>query len=101
MESSEVSTAAVVRLAQVLDLNAAQPLANELVALCGRDVEVDASGVERLGAQCLQILLSARATWESDGATFALVTPSSEFNATVALLGASFEQPLEFPEPCA
>jgi chemotaxis protein CheX len=102
MESSEPSsTAAVLRLNQVLDLNAAAPLANEFVTLLGRDVEVDASGVERLGAQCLQVLLSARATWGSDGSAFALVAPSSEFTATLALLGASFERPLAALEPSA
>lgn len=86
------ASAALVRLGEVLDLNAAGPLAAELLALRGRDVEVDASAVQRMGAQCLQVLLSARATWDADGTAFALVAPSDEFASTVALLGAPIDQ---------
>ena len=85
-------SAPVVRLGQVLDLNAAGPLANELLAVRGRNVDVDASAVERLGAQCLQVLLSARRTWDADGAEFSVVSPSSEFTSTLALLGAPIDQ---------
>ena len=92
MQNPAPESAAVVRLGQVLDLNAAGPLAHELLALRGRDLELDASAVQRLGAQCLQVLLSARATWDADGAAFALVSPSSEFISTLALLGAPIEQ---------
>jgi chemotaxis protein CheX len=92
VEAAADDGAAVVRLQQVLDLNAAGPLAAELLAVRGRDVEVDASAVERVGAQCLQVLLSARATWDADGATFALVSPSDEFASTLALLGAPIDQ---------
>jgi chemotaxis protein CheX len=92
METPAPESAAVLRLGQVLDLNAAGPLANEFLALRGRDVDVDASAVERLGAQCLQVLLSARATWDADGVAFAVVAPSSEFTSTLALLGAPLEQ---------
>jgi chemotaxis protein CheX len=92
MESPATAVVATVRLAQVLDLNAAGPLAHELIALRGRDLEVDASAVERLGAQCLQVLLSARATWDADGAAFAVVAPSDEFTFTAALLGAPIDQ---------
>ena len=92
---------AVLRLSQVLDLNAATPLANELLALRGQAVELDASDVERLGAQCLQVLLSARATWAADGAAFALVSPSSEFSSTLALLGAPIDQYFQPVELCA
>lgn len=92
METPAHEGATVLRLAQVLDLNAAAPLAAEFLALRGRDVEVDASSVERMGAQCLQVLLSARATWNADGASFSLVTPSDEFASTLALLGAPLDQ---------
>jgi chemotaxis protein CheX len=85
---------AAVRLGRVLDLNAAAPLAAELLALRGRDVLVDASAVDRLGAQCLQVLLAARATWAADGAAFELGSPSDEFAATLALLGAPVEERL-------
>jgi len=92
MENPAPESAAVLRLGQVLDLNAAGPLAHEFLALRGRNLEVDASAVERLGAQCLQVLLSAHATWNTDGAGFALVSPSDEFTTTLALLGAPIDQ---------
>jgi chemotaxis protein CheX len=92
MENPAPDSAAVLRLNQVLDLNAAAPLATQLLALRGQNVEVDASAVERVGAQCLQVLLSARATWSADGAAFAVVAPSEEFTATLALLGAPIDQ---------
>lgn len=92
MDNPASGSAAVLRLGQVLDLNAAGPLAHEFLALRGRSVEVDASAVERLGAQCLQVLLSARRTWDADGAEFSLVSPSDEFTSTLALLGAPIDQ---------
>jgi chemotaxis protein CheX len=82
---------AVVRLGQVLDLNAAGPLAHELLAQRGHNLSVDASAVERLGAQCMQVLLSAKATWTADGAAFAVVAASDEFTTTTALLGAPYD----------
>ena len=85
-------SAAVLQLGQVLDLNAAAPLLNEFLALRGRNVDVDASAVERLGAQCLQVLLSARRTWDADGRALTLVDPSTDFTATLALLGAPIER---------
>lgn len=98
MDSPAPDSAAVLRLGQVLDLNAAGPLANEFLALRGRDLEVDASAVERLGAQCLQVLLSARRTWDADGAAFAVIAPSDEFTSTLALLGAPIDQHLNSRE---
>jgi chemotaxis protein CheX len=92
METPAQESAAVLRLGQVLDLNAAGPLAHELLALRGQNVDVDASAVERLGAQCLQVLLSAHATLNTDGAAFAVVSPSNEFTTTLALLGAPIDQ---------
>ena len=92
MENPAPESAAVLRLGQVLDLNAAGPLANEFLALRGQALEVDASAVERMGAQCLQVLLSARATWDADGAAFAVISPSDEFTSTLALLGAPIDQ---------
>lgn len=76
-------------LPEVMDLRAATPLACELLARRGRNVEVDASRVRRLGGQCLQVLLSARACWKSEGVRFRVTAPSSEFTDGLALLGAS------------
>jgi chemotaxis protein CheX len=92
MKAAAKSAPAALRLNQVLDLNAASPLAAEFLALRGRAVEVDASAVERLGAQCLQVLLSAHRTWDADGAAFAVVAASDEFTSTAALMGAPIDQ---------
>ena len=79
----------VLLLTEMLDLRAAAPLAAELAALRGRNVEVDASRVRKLGGQCLQVLLSARACWEAEGARFCVAAPSDDFINGLALLGAS------------
>lgn len=76
-------------LPEVLDFRAAAPLAAELTAHRGQDVTVDASRVRRLGAQCLQVLLSARTCWEHEGAQFSVVATSGGFADGLALLGAT------------
>jgi len=71
----------------ILDLKAAGPLAENLLSARGSDLSVDASGVERLGAQCLQILVSAVATWHADGASIDVAEPSAAFVEGLAALG--------------
>lgn len=71
---SAMSTA--LALPPVLDITAAGPLASEFLRVRGKDVSVDASKVERVGAQCIQVLLSAVATWTLDGMEFDLANPS-------------------------
>jgi chemotaxis protein CheX len=75
-------------LAEALDLPAAAPLAADLLARRGQDLSLDASNVRRLGGQCLQVLLAARATWQADGQMFRIITASSDFAEGSALLGA-------------
>jgi chemotaxis protein CheX len=60
-----------VRLAEVLDLSAAGPLARALLERRGRPTVIDARLARRPGAQCLQVLLSAIRTWESDAVPLA------------------------------
>jgi chemotaxis protein CheX len=84
---SEEREAAPLVLADSLDLMAAAPLAAELLAARGKPAILDASGVQRLGAQCLQILLAARALWSSDGQPWRLVDPSPEFTDAATLMG--------------
>jgi chemotaxis protein CheX len=74
-------------LAESLDLTAAAPLAAELLAARGKPAILDASGVQRLGAQCLQVLLAARALWSTDGLPWRVVDPSPEFADATALMG--------------
>ncbi len=46
-----------------LDTEAAETLKQQLLAHQGQDVELGGSGVEHLGALCLQVLISASKTW--------------------------------------
>jgi chemotaxis protein CheX len=75
-------------LPSILDLVAAPLLHEAFTSRRGTPLAVDAAGVQRLGAQCLQVLLAARTAWAADGMTLALDHLSEEFSATLALLGA-------------
>ncbi|WP_378944778.1 STAS domain-containing protein [Mesorhizobium sp. ANAO-SY3R2] len=68
----------IFELPAVLDFRAATPLAEALLALRGTALTIDASRVERIGGQCLQVLLSAQKTWSADDAalSFTNLTPA-------------------------
>lgn len=74
-------------LPEILDLKAAAPLASEFLRRRGTDLGVDASQVRRLGAQCLQVLLSAAMTWKADEATLSFADPSPDFLDGLTKLG--------------
>ncbi|GAA0195057.1 chemotaxis protein CheX [Brevundimonas nasdae] len=78
----------VLTLSPVLDLTAAEPLKAELLAHRGRVLVVDASGVERLGGLCLQVLLSALSLWRQDEINLRLAYPSDSFSEQWAAFGA-------------
>lgn len=67
----------IFELPAVLDFKAATPLAESLLALRGTALTIDASRVERIGGQCLQVLLSAQQSWSADDTalSFANLTP--------------------------
>ncbi|MFA4937729.1 STAS domain-containing protein [Brevundimonas sp.] len=75
-------------LPDVLDLNAAEPLKADLLALRGHPLTLDASAVERLGGLCLQVLLSARKTWAADGVNLSLGSVSQYWTEQWAAFGA-------------
>lgn len=75
-------------LPDVLDLRAAAPLASDLLALRGRALCLDASGVKSVGALCLQVLLSARMTWETDKKPLVIAAASPAFSSAMRLFGA-------------
>ena len=79
--------AARIELPEILDLNAASALAVELLGHRGEALCVDASRVERMGGQCLQVLLSAANTWKADAVPLAIVGASSGFTDGLARLG--------------
>ncbi len=71
-------TAALV-LPAVLDIQQAGPLRDDLLALRGQPLIIDGSAVERLGALCLQVLISAQQTWARDGFSLAIDRVSEAF----------------------
>jgi chemotaxis protein CheX len=75
------------RLPEILDLIRAGPLAESFRALRGVELAVDAGGVQRIGAQCAQVIMSAVSTWEADEVALCLIDPSPEFRETFSLLG--------------
>ncbi|MNE37392.1 hypothetical protein D3C77_226940 [compost metagenome] len=80
---------AMVVLAPVLDLRAAAPLKAELMAARGQALTLDASAVERLGGQGLQVLLSAIRTWRADGCALTFLNVSEALAVQWRQFGAS------------
>ncbi|MBP1853093.1 STAS domain-containing protein [Rhizobium halophytocola] len=78
-------------LAAVLDLNEASNLKANLLSLRGKPLSIDASAVERVGAQCVQVLMSAAQTWEKDGKPFLISKASEAFKMTMQLIGVNVE----------
>ncbi|NOX95962.1 MAG: STAS domain-containing protein [Alphaproteobacteria bacterium] len=80
-----------ISLIPILDLCAASPLAEEFKAQRGEDLVIDASQVERIGAQCMQVLLSATNTWEADGNKLTIANVTPVFSETTSELGVHFQ----------
>lgn len=74
-------------LAPVLDLSAAQPLRDALLARRGAELALDASQVERMGGQCLAVLLAAARDGRAAGHALAIANPSEGFTQALALMG--------------
>ena len=81
--------AADMMLGETLDLRQAAPLAAALLACRGADATANASAVRRLGAQCLQVLLSAQASWQADGKSLRIIKASDEFTKALGQFGAA------------
>jgi chemotaxis protein CheX len=78
-------------LAAVLDLNEASTLRSKLMGLRGSNVAIDASGVERLGTLCVQVLLSAAKTWNEDKLSFTFSKVSEAFQKTMQMIGVDMD----------
>jgi chemotaxis protein CheX len=74
-------------LPEALDLPAAGILAKSLLGLTGAGLSIDAGKVQRLGASCLQVLLSAALTWKAEGHSLILAQGSDRFLDDLRLLG--------------
>lgn len=79
------------KLPAVLDLNEASNLKANLMSLRGGSVAIDASGVERVGAQCVQILMAGAKAWEADKKPFSFVKASDAFLKTLQLIGVNVD----------
>ncbi len=79
--------AEVIKLPEVLDLNALEALHTELLSKRGVHLELDASAVSGLGAQGLQLLLSASETWRLDQKSFTVSGAGDEFVSAVSMMG--------------
>lgn len=82
-------------LHDTLDLNQATDLVKALSAARGSELCVDASGVGRVGTQCVQVLLSAKAAWDADGVKFSVKGASDAFTESLRLLGLQSALPIE------
>ncbi len=80
-------TSQTIDLPPILDLVAASELLDQIRECVDIPLEVDASGVTRLGTHCAQILLAASQTWEEQNVAFNLNNPSEGFLAALALIG--------------
>ena len=86
--------AAKLLLEPVLDLGAAERLHARLSELRGQPLDIDASQVERLGGLCLQVLISARNTWQADGHSAVIGQASTTFEDAWAMFAApGFNEP--------
>jgi len=75
------------KLAEVLDLNEASALKSSLMDLRGSGLEIDASQVKRVGAQCVQVLMAGAYAWNADKKPFTFVKASEAFLKTLQLIG--------------
>lgn len=72
-----------------LDMQAASALLEKFLSARGADLRIGAADVQRIGGQCLQVLLAAQAAWVADGNALTFDNASAEFTAGLETLGAS------------
>jgi chemotaxis protein CheX len=75
------------KLSPVLDLNEASALHGTLMSMRGRNVAIDASEVERIGVQCVQVLLAGARAWQADKKSYVVDKTSDAFAKTMQLIG--------------
>lgn len=78
-------------MASVLDLNEASVLHGQLSNLRGSDVSIDASRVERVGVQCIQVLMAAATAWQEDKKRFVIEKVSDAFDKSLQLIGINLD----------
>ena len=85
-KSAEVSLAASLRSAEAAGLK------STIEGARGQPLRLDACNVTMIGAQCLQVLLAARATWAAQGTKFEISNLSGDMHAALGVLGVSPDQ---------
>lgn len=78
-----------IKLPAVLELTEASKLTEELLKFRGSEIDIDASDVTYIGAQCAQVLLSAKMTWSADCLKLVVLNPSTVFTNSLELIGIS------------
>lgn len=90
-EEQPQTTLYEVTLPEALDLRAAAPLVNSQLSARGAAIRLDGAKVRSVGAQCLQVILSARQTWERDGHPLTIINPTEELLTAFIDAGLSIE----------
>lgn len=90
MASGKAETGSL-KLVSVLDLNEASVLHGQLSSMRGNDLSIDASGVDRVGVQCVQVLMAAANAWEEDKKQFVFGKVSDAFRKTMQLIGINID----------
>lgn len=78
---------APLKLASRLDLPAAAPLRDAILARQGADLLLDAGEVMHFGGLCLQVLLAARNSWRAAGHGLNCTPRSAAFDEAIAQFG--------------
>lgn len=79
---------AALKLPENLDIAAATSLAETFRKRRGRGLSVDASRVGRVGGLYVQVMLAAKAAWESDGKALKILQPSEAYCEAMRMCGA-------------
>lgn len=93
--TSNNAAQSTLKLSPVLDLNEASVLQGKLLELRGTPLTIDASGVERVGVQCVQVLVAALRGWKKDGIAISVEDASDAFDKTLKLIGIEIDQMLQ------
>ncbi len=70
-----------------MDHAGVEALYAEIKEARGEDVALDGSEVKHLGASGLQLLLAAWKSWEQDGHSLTVASPSAKFSEHLEMLG--------------
>jgi len=80
-------TAQTYLLPEVVDLATVGSIHADLLGRRGKDLDVDASAVRRIGGLGIQVLLAADVAWETDGRRFRTISRSAVFDEALRLTG--------------